>query len=172
MGTAAAASERGGRVGVWVVRVVCGGGQVDPRRSRRRCRATLARADGLQHGSRGVGRRRRGVGDVGLQTRDNGASDGDMDRTAGPDSVRLVGGRRPGGGRAPTAARRQDGLLPKRLDVERQLSGRGTLREVPRAGHRRRRVGMLNRVLILIISMLVLVLFGCNGFSPVAFYGE
>ena len=116
---------------VRLVRLVVGGGrwQVDGGR-----RATL----GGEVRLRVCGR-----DDVGVATRDNVSPDRDMDRTAPQDRLRVVGRRRPGVGEA-AARRRQDGLLPARIDVQRELSGRRTLGKVPRAGRRRRRVSSEN----------------------------
>jgi len=88
-------------------------------------------ADGLQLGGPGLVDRRRNLG---LAARDNSSPDGDMDRTARPDALRVGGGRR-----RPEAGW-QNGVLPTRIDVERELSRRRTLGKVPRTSHRRRRV--------------------------------
>jgi len=141
MATASAAAGAGHDV--WLVRlavvvvVICGQVALVGH-----YRETMVRAHCLRRGGRYLCRRRR---DVGLAPRDNGPFDRDMDRTALPDTVRI------GGCRRGSSSRRQNGMLPARIDVERELSRRRTLGELPRTGHRRGRV-RTDRALILIIS--------------------
>jgi len=102
-------------------------------------RATLVRADRLRLVVVVVG--------VGLAARDNRSSDRDMDRAAPADGVR-VDRRGPDGVDGEATARRRrrrrrpHGLLPARVGVERELSGRRALGKVPRTGRRRRRVSI------------------------------
>ena len=116
-------SAAGGGGGCARVRLVRVRGET-ARRRRRGLRAALVGADG---------RRRLGV-DVGVAARDRRSTERDMDGATRPDPV-----RRPASAAAAASAR-PHGVLPARVGVERDLSGRGALGEVPRPGRRRRRV--------------------------------
>ena len=124
-------SAAGGGGGCARVRLVRVRGETARRRRRRGLRAALVGADG---------RRRLGV-DVGVAARDRRSTERDMDGATRPDPVRGRRRRRRGPASAAAAsAARPHGVLPARVGVERDLSGRGALGEVPRPGRRRRRV--------------------------------